>query len=40
MNSARTVIRLGCEPDGTNINDGVGATAPQALVELVRRAWR
>ncbi len=31
------VIRLGCEPDGININDGVGATAPQALVELVRQ---
>ena len=30
------VIRIGCEPDGLNINDGVGATAPQALVEAVR----
>jgi phosphoglucosamine mutase len=31
------VITLGCEPDGTNINDGVGATAPDALVDLVRK---
>jgi phosphoglucosamine mutase len=30
------VIRIGCEPDGVNINDGVGATSPQALVEAVR----
>ncbi len=29
------VISIGCEPDGTNINDGVGATAPQALVAAV-----
>ncbi|MDP4300624.1 phosphoglucosamine mutase [Leptothrix discophora] len=29
------VIRIGCEPDGININDGVGATSPQALVEAV-----
>jgi phosphoglucosamine mutase len=30
------VIRIGCEPDGLNINDGVGATSPQALVDAVR----
>jgi phosphoglucosamine mutase len=30
------VIRIGCDPDGLNINDGVGATAPQALVDAVR----
>ena len=29
------VISIGCEPDGININDGVGATAPQALVAAV-----
>ena len=29
------VITIGCSPDGTNINDGVGATAPQALVAAV-----
>ncbi|OGB05491.1 MAG: phosphoglucosamine mutase [Burkholderiales bacterium RIFCSPHIGHO2_12_FULL_69_20] len=29
------VITIGCNPDGTNINDGVGATAPQALVAAV-----
>jgi phosphoglucosamine mutase len=29
------VETIGCSPDGTNINDGVGATAPQALVEAV-----
>jgi len=29
------VIRIGCEPDGYNINDGVGATAPAALVRAV-----
>jgi phosphoglucosamine mutase len=27
-----TVVTIGCTPDGTNINAGVGATAPQALV--------
>jgi phosphoglucosamine mutase len=26
---------IGCEPDGMNINDGVGATAPAALVRAV-----
>ncbi len=31
------VIALGAEPNGTNINDGVGATAPQALQEAVRQ---
>lgn len=29
------VIRIGCAPDGRNINAGVGATAPQALVAAV-----
>ena len=32
------VITIGCEPNGFNINDKVGATAPQALVEAVRRS--
>lgn len=31
------VARIGCSPDGRNINDGVGATAPQALREAVAR---
>lgn len=30
------VISIGCNPDGLNINDGVGATAPDALVRAVR----
>jgi phosphoglucosamine mutase len=30
-----TVHTIGCSPDGMNINDGVGATAPQALVAAV-----
>jgi phosphoglucosamine mutase len=30
------VISIGCAPNGTNINDGVGATAPQALVAAVK----
>jgi len=30
------VHTIGCKPDGMNINDGVGATAPQALVQAVR----
>jgi phosphoglucosamine mutase len=30
------VVAIGCSPDGMNINAGVGATAPQALVEAVR----
>ena len=29
------VISIGCAPDGLNINDGVGATHPQALVSAV-----
>jgi phosphoglucosamine mutase len=29
------VIRIGCEPNGTNINQKCGATHPQALVEKV-----
>ncbi|WP_284620056.1 phosphoglucosamine mutase [Aquabacterium humicola] len=31
------VICIGCSPDGVNINDGVGATAPQALVAAVQQ---
>jgi phosphoglucosamine mutase len=30
------VIRIGTSPNGFNINDGVGATAPDALVRAVR----
>ena len=30
-----TVIRIGCSPDGLNINQGVGATSPQALVKAI-----
>jgi phosphoglucosamine mutase len=29
------VVTIGCAPDGLNINAGVGATAPQALVKAV-----
>jgi phosphoglucosamine mutase len=29
------VVTIGCSPNGTNINDGVGATAPQALIKAV-----
>ncbi|MEI6026035.1 MAG: phosphoglucosamine mutase [Betaproteobacteria bacterium] len=29
------VARIGCAPDGFNINEGVGATAPQGLVKAV-----
>jgi phosphoglucosamine mutase len=29
------VVAIGCAPDGLNINDGVGATHPQALVQAV-----
>ena len=29
------VIAIGVDPDGTNINDGVGSTAPQALGDTV-----
>ncbi len=30
------VIAIGCEPNGININDGVGATHPDALIAAVR----
>jgi len=30
-----TVVTIGCTPDGMNINAGVGATAPQALLQAV-----
>ena len=30
-----TVVRIGCSPDGMNINRGFGATAPAALVQAV-----
>ncbi len=30
------VISIGCAPDGLNINDGVGATHPEALVQAVK----
>src|SRR5690606_29382835 len=30
------VISIGCSPNGVNINDGVGATHPEALVKAVR----
>jgi len=30
------VISIGCSPDGLNINRGVGATHPEALVEAVK----
>jgi len=30
------VVAVGAEPNGLNINDGVGATAPQALAQAVR----
>jgi len=29
------VVTIGCNPDGLNINDGVGATAPEALIRAV-----
>ena len=29
------VVKIGCQPDGLNINQSVGATAPQALVAAV-----
>ena len=29
------VIRIGCEPNGRNINDGVGATSPAAVAQAV-----
>lgn len=31
------VVSIGCSPDGYNINDGVGATAPAALQAAVRQ---
>lgn len=30
------IITIGCEPDGFNINDGVGSTAPHKMCEKVR----
>jgi phosphoglucosamine mutase len=30
-----TVVKIGCEPDGLNINAGFGATSPKALVAAV-----
>jgi phosphoglucosamine mutase len=30
------VVTIGCDPDGFNINAGVGATAPQALMRAVQ----
>jgi phosphoglucosamine mutase len=30
------VIAIGCSPDGLNINKGVGATHPQALIDAVK----
>lgn len=30
------VVKIGCAPNGTNINDGFGATAPAALAARVR----
>ncbi|MEO9102262.1 MAG: phosphoglucosamine mutase [Burkholderiales bacterium] len=30
------VISIGCAPDGLNINDAVGATQPQALIQTVK----
>jgi phosphoglucosamine mutase len=30
------VVSIGCSPNGTNINAGFGATAPQALIEAVK----
>jgi phosphoglucosamine mutase len=31
------VVAIGCQPDGFNINAGVGATHPQALIEAVQQ---
>ena len=31
------VIAIGCAPDGFNINDGVGATHPEALIAAVKQ---
>jgi phosphomannomutase len=30
------VVAMGCSPDGLNINKGVGATHPEALVQMVK----
>jgi phosphoglucosamine mutase len=30
-----SIVKIGCNPDGVNINEGVGATAPAALVAAV-----
>ena len=30
------VVSIGCSPNGTNINDGFGATHPEALIQAVR----
>ncbi len=30
-----SVVKIGCSPDGLNINDGVGATDPRALIAAV-----
>ena len=30
------VVSIGCAPDGLNINDGVGATHPKALIQAVK----
>ncbi len=30
-----SIVKIGCNPDGLNINEGVGATAPAALVAAV-----
>lgn len=32
------VVSMGCAPDGLNINDGVGATHPEALARLVQES--
>jgi phosphoglucosamine mutase len=29
------IVKIGCSPNGLNINEGVGATSPQALVQAV-----
>ena len=31
------VVAIGCTPDGMNINDGVGATHPEALIAAVKQ---
>lgn len=31
------VVKIGCSPDGLNINAGVGATHPESMVEAVRQ---